>query len=267
MLRSFTADTAVEDAGAGRYRAAIVPGWDVHGNANGGYLLGIAARAMGRACGRPDPVTISAHYLNPGRAGAIEVDTRVVKAGKRFATVTASMRGADERPVIEVLGTFGDLAAGPASPTIMEASPPELPPHTECVPHLPGGGAPGVMANVELLLHPDDAGFRQGRPSGVPRVRGWFRLGDGAPLDTLSLLLAVDAFPPTVFNTRLPIGWVPTVELTVHVRARPAPGWARAVFTSRFLDGGFIEEDGEIWDAGGRMVAQSRQLALIPRAG
>jgi acyl-CoA thioesterase len=54
--------------------------------------------------------------------------------------------------------------------------------------------------------------------------------------------------------------------LTAHVRARPAPGWLRCVFTTRFVTGGFLEEDGELWDDTGRLVAQSRQLALIPRA-
>ena len=80
------------------------------------------------------------------------------------------------------------------------------------------------------------------------------------------LLLAVDAFPPTAFNTRLPVAWTPTVELTAHVRARPVPGWVRCRFSTRFVTGGFLEEDGEVWDERGRLVAQSRQLALVPRA-
>ncbi|MFO7549149.1 MAG: thioesterase family protein [Acidimicrobiia bacterium] len=104
-----------------------------------------------------------------------------------------------------------------------------------------------------------------GRPSGVPRVRGWFRLPDGEALDTVGLLVAVDAFPPTIFNTALPISWTPTIELTAHVRARPAPGWLRCAFATRFITGGFLEEDGEVWDATGRLVAQSRQLALLGR--
>ena len=122
------------------------------------------------------------------------------------------------------------------------------------------------MGRVELRLHPDDAGYSSGAPSGEPRVRGWFRLRDGEPIETLGLILATDAFPPTAFNARLPVAWTPTVELTAHVRARPAPGWLRCTFATRFVTGGFLEEDGEIWDGTDRLVAQSRQLALVPRA-
>ena len=55
------------------------------------------------------------------------------------------------------------------------------------------------------------------------------------------------------------------MELTAHVRARPAPGWLACSFATRFVTGGFLEADGEVWDATGRLVAQSRQLALVPR--
>jgi acyl-CoA thioesterase len=75
----------------------------------------------------------------------------------------------------------------------------------------------------------------------------------------------VDALPPTAFNGRLPVAWTPTVEMTVHLRGRPAPGWLRASCSTRFVSAGFLEEDGEIWDSSGQLVAQSRQLALLPR--
>ena len=148
----------------------------------------------------------------------------------------------------------------------VEAEPPELPPVDACIPVDPADRfAPPFMQRIDLRLHPDDAGFSRGAPSGEPRVRGWFRLRDDEPIDSLALVLATDAFPPTAFNAKLPVAWVPTVELTSHVRARPAPGWLRCVFTTRFVTGGFLEEDGEIWDATDRIVAQSRQLALVPR--
>ena len=117
------------------------------------------------------------------------------------------------------------------------------------------------------ILHPDDAGFARGRPSGQMLVRGWFRHLDDEPIDALGLLQATDAYPPTIFNADLPVAWTPTVELTAHVRARPAPGWLRCAFTTRFVTGGFLEEDGVVWDETGTLVAQSRQLALVPRPG
>ena len=125
---------------------------------------------------------------------------------------------------------------------------------------------PPFMGQVDLRLHPDDAAFAVGHQSGQPLMRGWFRLPDAEPVDTVALLCAVDAFPPTVFNARLPIAWTPTVELTAHIRARPAPGWLRCRFATRFVSAGFLEEDGEVWDSAGRLVGQSRQLALVPRA-
>lgn len=260
---SFAGDTAVRPAGDGRWAAEIRPGWDIGGNANGGYLLTLAVRAMIEATGRPDPVTVTGHYLAPGKPGPITVTTEVVKQGRTFTTVVGSLRSADRR-LLAVLGTFGDLTTA-AGPERVDAAPPALPPPEECIVLRPTEGfPPPFMGRVDLRLHPDDAGFGSGTPSGEPRVRGWFRLHD-EPIDTLGLLLAVDAFPPTAFNARLPVAWTPTVELTAHVRARPAPGWLRCAFTTRFVTGGFLEEDGEVWDAAGRLVAQSRQLALIPR--
>ncbi len=121
------------------------------------------------------------------------------------------------------------------------------------------------MDRIDLRLHPDDAGFCFGEPSGTPRVRGWFRFADGEAIDTIALLCVLDAFPPTVFNAKLPMAWVPTLEYTTHVRARPAPGRLACEFTTRIISDGFLEEDGLVWDSESRPVAQSRQLALVPR--
>jgi hypothetical protein len=61
------------------------------------------------------------------------------------------------------------------------------------------------------------------------------------------------------------MGWAPTMELTAHVRAVPAPGWLVVRHETRNLAGGMFEEDCEVWDSAGRLVAQSRQLARVPR--
>lgn len=257
-------DTAVLATGGGRYDARIQPGWDIGGNANGGYLLATVARAMRDASGRPDPVTVTAHYLAPGRPGPATVTTAILKRGRTLATATGVLE-ADDRQVLYAVGAFGDLSAG-GGPELIDAAPPDLPSPDRCIPVTPGDAfPPPFMGQIDLRLAPEDAGFSTGEPSGAPRMRGWFRLLDDEPVDTVALILAADAFPPTAFNARLPIAWTPTIELTVHVRARPAPGWLRCAYSTRFVTGGYLEEDGEVWDDTGRLVAQSRQLALVPR--
>jgi acyl-CoA thioesterase len=260
------------------YDAEVAPGWDILGNANGGYLLAIAARATADHLGRADPVTVTAHFVAPGRPGPLAVDVSSVRAGRRFATARAEVRSVppegDPLTLMAVLATCGELAE-PGSVVLVDAEPPVLPPPEECVSHRRTDdvhvadpdrpSAPTFMDRVELRLHPVDAGFGVGDPSGEPRVRGWFRLPGEEPIDTIGLLQVLDAFPPTVFNARLPFNWVPTLELTCHVRSRPAPGWLACEFTTRFVTGGFLEEDGVVWDSAGTLVAQSRQLALMPR--
>jgi acyl-coenzyme A thioesterase PaaI-like protein len=247
------------------WQAEIPPGWDIGGNANGGYLLAIGARALVAATGRPDPVSVTGHFLSPGHPGPVDVSTTVHKEGRRFATATAQLE-AGGRPLLAVLGTCGDLSDHPDD-LLVDGAPPDLPPPDDCLLVVATDTfPPPFMGKVELRLHPEDAGFATGTRSGVARVRGWFRLPHDEPVDTVTLVCALDAFPPTIFNTDLPVGWVPTVELTTHVRARPDPGWLRCRFTTRYVTGGFLEVDGDIWDGRDRLVAQSRQLALVPLA-
>ncbi len=274
-MSGFADATAVEavPGDPGRFRGRIAEGWDIATNANGGYLLALAGRALGRALDRPDPVTVTGHYTSPGKAGPVDLVTEVIKQGRRFGTARATLLAGGStggstgaKPVLTVLGTFGDLSRT-GGPELVDHAPPELAEPDDCIALVPRHDTfpPPFMAKVELRLHPDDAGYASGRQSGRPLMRGWFRLPDGEPVDTLALLCAVDAFPPTAFNAHLPVAWTPTVELTAHVRARPEPGWLRCQFSTHFVTGGFLEEDGEIWDRTDRLVAQSRQLALVPQ--
>ena len=169
------------------------------------------------------------------------------------------------REIIRLLGTFGEQT--PGGPSFNTEDPVDIPNYDECeLPPTPTEGPkPAMMERLASRIYPGDEGFRTGAPTGDARIRGWFAFADHAPIDAIGLLLAADAFPPPVFNTDLPVAWVPTVELTVHIRGVPAPGPLRCQFRSRFVHDGRLDEDGEIWDSEGTLVAQSRQLALMPR--
>jgi acyl-CoA thioesterase len=245
-----------------RFAAEIAPGWDIGGNANGGYLMAIAGRAMADAVGRP-PVTLTAHYLRPAAPGPCEIEVSIVRAGRRFATATASLT-MESGQILQLLGTFGDQT--PGGPSLTRESPVELPDYDDCeIPPEAEDARPEINRRLAVRIRPGDEGFRTGSPSGQPEIRGWFAFADHEPIDAIGLLLVADAFPPPIFNTTLPVAWVPTVELTVHIRGVPAPGPLRCWFRSRFVHDGLLDEEGEIWDSTGTLVAQSRQLALLPR--
>ena len=93
---------------------------------------------------------------------------------------------------------------------------------------------------------------------------GRIRFRDGRPPDLLSVPLLVDSFTPAVFRLGH-VGWSPTIELTVHLRNRPTPGWLTATVRTTMLERGIFEEDVELWDSTNTLVAHSRQLQLTTR--
>ncbi len=115
-----------------------------------------------------------------------------------------------------------------------------------------------------MLLDPACTGWRRHEPSGVPEMRGYVQLRDHRDPDALLLALAVDALPPVVFSLGA-TGWAPTVELTWHMRAVPVAGPLKVATRSRHVSGGWFDEEAEVFDAAGRLVAQSRQLARVGR--
>lgn len=259
----------------GVYDAVLDPGWRIGAGINGGLLLALAGRALSRhlgdETGHADPVSVSGYYLSASRPGPAELHTETVRAGRLLSTGTASLiqHTRDGLPVerLRVLASYGDLDAAEGD-VRTSATPPEMPPPDQCIgtEHAPPAflQQADLLHRLDLRLDPATVGWAMGKPSGEGRIQGWLRLPDGRQPDPLMLLLAVDALPPVTFDLGL-FGWTPTVELTAHVRARPVPGWLRVVHSTRNVAGGFLEEDAEVWDESGRLVAQSRQLAIQPR--
>ncbi|WP_261719495.1 thioesterase family protein [Streptomyces sp. FZ201] len=265
----FDRDTALTRREPGVYDIDLSAGWTIISAVNGGYLLAVLGRALADALPHADPFTISAHYLTASQPGPAVVRTSVIRAGRSLSTGQASLFQYDERgrevERIRVLASYGDLDTLPDD-VRTTARPPAIPPMDQCFgpddSPAPIPGSSAITDRLMLKLDPATLGWALGAPSGKGEMRAWFGLADGRDPDPFSLLLAVDALPPTAFELGIK-GWVPTVELTVHVRSRPAPGPLLVAITTRNLAGGFLEEDAEVWDSADRLVAQSRQLARV----
>ncbi|MGW7344785.1 thioesterase family protein [Streptomyces sp. NPDC054854] len=269
----FDRDTGISPRAGepGAYDAELSAGWTIITAVNGGYLLALVGRALSAALPHPDPFTVSAHYLTSSVPGPAVIRTQVVRVGRTLSTGQASLFQFDENGAeverIRVLASYGDLTALPDA-VHTAAVPPAFPAYEDCLgaeagpAPIPGSSA--IVDRLRLRLDPATAGWAVGAPSGKGEMRAWFELADGRDPDPFSLLLAVDALPPTAFDLGL-VGWAPTVELTTHIRCRPAPGPLRVSITTRNMASGFLEEDAEVWDSADRLVAQSRQLARAPR--
>jgi acyl-CoA thioesterase len=267
MDSEFDSHIAIDEVGEGEYVADLAPGWQVGGGLNGGYLLAVIGNALRAALpAKPDPVVVSAYYLSASVPGPATVSVDVRRDGGSLATAAVDLCQGD-RTRITALASFGDLARlGDDVGTTAEE--PFLPPPEQCV---PASQAPAevrrvapLMDRFDMRFHPDHVGWVVGQPSGNGELAAWFRLADGREPDPISLLMVVDALPPVTFDLGMP-GWAPTLELTAHVRARPAAGWLKVRHATRNMAGGMFEEDCEVWDSTGRLVAQSRQLARQPR--
>jgi len=236
-----------------------------------------ALRAVLDTSPHPYPVATSAHFLRVPRLEPAEVEVTWLKQGRTAATARATVvqdtAVQDSLPVLEVTVTTGNLPPGPASNGELSwtGEPPRLPPIEECVNlgHWAGtvgpDGTSGYAAQVDLRLDPATTGWRRGEPAGIPEMRGYFRLREDRDPDAYLLALAVDGLPPVVFGLGA-AGWSPTVELTWHMRAVPAPGPLRVATRCRHISGGWFDEEAEVWDAAGRLVAQSRQIARVGRS-
>lgn len=266
MIGDLALDSTAERVGDGVHAIALSERWGLDdGRLNGGYQLVVALRALAAEVPLPDPVVASASYLRPAMPGPARVLTEVVRSGRRLATGTARLvqPGPDgaERDVLRLEATFADLAATPADP-VDRTAPPDLPPFERCR-TLGGEDAPPTVAPVGRRMRYGVTampGWTRGEPSGDPSAEFWFAFADGSDATLLDLAFVVDGAAPVVLELGRGSS---TAQLTVHLREHPAPGPLACRTVTSHLAHGLHDEDVEVWDSRGRLVAQSRQLALL----
>ena len=117
------------DESAATYKVEIRDGWDIYGAANGGYVGAVIARAMQLHGGRPDPYTLTMHYLAPVTPGVARIEIETVKRGRLTNSMMAKLFVTDEagkeRTAIAAIGAFGNLEQ--RGTAVVKGNPPVLP--------------------------------------------------------------------------------------------------------------------------------------------
>ena len=263
VVSAFDADTALTPVSGphsqGRWTAHVPGTWFVESGPNGGFLAAVITRALGETTDRP-PRSLTVHYLSAPAEGEVEVRCTVQREGRATTSVSCSVVQNGETVA---LGIAACAHWREDQPEWQDITMPEFPPPGDCEPFDTGHPkAPPFLRNYDFRWNGADP---ERRPA---QVAGWLRPADPRPADPVSIAAITDAlFPPAFLRMQERI-FVPTIDLTIHFR-RPAPEgphpWVLGVFTSRVAAGGVVEEDGELWAEDGRLLAQSRQLAILRR--
>ncbi len=256
-MGTFAADTAVTRAADGTLTARLDAGWWVVNGPNGGYLAAIAVRALEAGLDAADrPLrSLTMHYLRVPEAGPVTIEVIPEREG-RSVTFARLRMVQDGRPFATAVAV---LARGRESITLATARAPDVPPPEEIAVIDPGQELPPFTRQFDYR-------FASEPPvDGEAVTGGWLRPSEADhPLDAALVATLCDTWIPALF-TRVPEPIaVPTLDLTVHLRADlPLPaGWVLGRYTTRTVGDGLMEEDAELFTAEGTLLAHSRQLAL-----
>lgn len=263
-MGDFERDTAVQREAAGPYAATIDASWWVVAGPNGGYVAAILVRALTDAAGgdpeQPRPLrSLTVHYLRPPAAGPVRIEVTVERAGRSVSYLSARLEQ-DGRPFALALAVLATDREGKLE--IDDAPMPQVAPpdRIEAQPDHPALPPFGGHFDFRLALGDPPFGGASEALTG-----GWLRLRDeDRPLDAPLVTALCDSWYPAAFAVATEPIAVPTLDLTVHLRAplpRPA-GWVLARVRTRVARAGMLEEDAELWSQDGELLAQSRQLAL-----
>ncbi len=259
VTSEFARDTAVEALGGGRYAGRIEPGWRVE-RPNGGYLAALVLRAVTAELGNPAraPRSLTVHYLRSPDDGPVEVAVTVERSGRTMSTVAARLVQ-NGRLVVVALVAAGTTREGF---TYRAAPMPAVPTPEDCPPIAP---PPFPIPLRDRFESRHAIGPLPGTGADEAVTGGWIRLADPEPTDAHVLAQLADAWVPAVFGVTRERLVVPTVDLTVHFRQAPVDPdpWLLVQFRSTFAAEGYLEEDGAVWDRSGRLLALSRQLAVL----
>lgn len=223
----------------------------------------IAARGRAGQLNRIEPVAVSGSFLWAPDPGPMQLATAIRKRGRRISVVDVELCQGD-RTAVHAVVTLGEpehqarplLSANP----VVDLMAPEPP--ADVAPIGPGHPMAGLVhlaegCEVRPLISTLES--IDGRP---PLIQVWVRPRGVAP-DVLFALMCGDVSAPVSFAVSR-TGWAPTVQLTAYLRGLPADGWLRVLCTCTQIGQDWFDEDHIVVDCEGRIVVQTRQLAMVP---
>ena len=274
----FSNAMALRPLGDGVFAGELNKIWTIGPKLHGGAMLSLCAVAAREAVGGVvQPISVSANYLSAPSPGTCGWRRSSANRGRRISVVDVELIGGDrvgdersreeQKTAVHAVVTLGEPEH--LAPPLLSANPvvslmsPEPPPDVEPIgPGHPMFGTVNYWEGIDvrpLMSTVPDGPSADGR---TPVIQIWARPRDMAP-DILFALMCGDVSMPVAFAVGRR-GWAPTVQLTAYLRGLPAEGWLRVMATTTQIGQDWFDEDHLVVDSVGRIIVQTRQLALVP---
>lgn len=260
-MHQFDTDIAFQQQQLLHFAVNISDHWSINGHPNGGYLMAILANAALTVSDKKSISIFTANFIAGCQAGPARLFVEPIGHSKSFDRFQVRLVQNDTEK-IRALGTLMPENTGGAHQH--EQSAPDILPLDQCV-RIPEMPSFTFFEQMDIRLEPDCAGWMAGNLAERSEQRGWVHFREKRQLDQLAMILMTDSFPPPVLAKHGLVAWVPTIELSINLRNQPRTEWLKCIFRSRFIDNDIVDEDGEIWDGTGNLVAISRQISQFRR--
>ena len=267
VLTNFSEATNLTKTGDNRYRVEFDRSWWVIAGPNGGIIAAVILKAAMAALPENRTArTITVHYLSAPGEGEAEIVVTVDKNGKNLSFVTVRLTQGD-RCIATALVAVG-VSMTPDQSWQQMSMPRSMP--------LEQGFK--MLSDVHVAFRDRwDDRWTIGIPGhpetsitdGAYEVGGWTRLADPEPYDEAVILAMADSWVPSAMVHMDEAVHLPTIELTVHFLVDPRETGLSpedhcfVVFRQLVGSQGFVDDTGEIWSPDGRLIATSRQIALL----
>lgn len=259
-MHIFDQDIDITTQNPSLFNAFVSDNWSVNGIPDGGYLMAIITNAMMQCSEQKSTPILTANYISRSRPGEAVIEVEPIKQSRQFNRFEGKLtQGGEEK--VRMFGTFAtNTGKNACLPERYEKSSPDVPSQAECIriPEMPNYT---IFHNMDIRLDPTCAGWTKGEMSKKSQIKGWIKFKDTRPVDIYSIALMADSFPPAILASQGTVAWVPTLEFSVNIRNLPETPWLKCVFRTHFVTCELLEEDGEIWDEAGNIVALTRQYA------
>ena len=236
---------------------------------HGGYLMAVMHKALTNILPHSTAISSSVQYLDRIDAKTFELEVETFKTSRGSSSGIVKLKQ-DNKICTTFTGTCSDFEFMKGYDGLQKPLPNIFNEGDKKdyikmnYDKISKGFTPAFIQQLECLIHPDHAWWNRDSndQNNEARCSAFLEMQGGIP-DQFCLSFYSDILPPVVSNKYGPLGWIPTITLTTHIRQLPSTSELYADFKATDINKGYFEQDCNIWDLNGNLVASSRQLTRI----